>query len=737
MRLGITSRLALCFALTALTAFPALATPRSGQVVDREGKPVEYASLTVAALRIGAVADEQGRFALDLPPGRHAIEVAQLGYERLRVEIDFDAASAPLRLVLREAPVPVEEVTVAASSFGKSGKSDGAVVRRGDVLTTPGGAADVFQALRALPGINAPNEGSAIYVRGGDPSETLIRLDGGEIGHPYHYEGASGGLFSTIDAYMLKSAFFSSGGFGARYGGVLSGVLDIETQDPMNLKTVSLAANLAGGSASTSWAVVPDRLSLVASLFHGVPELLFKLYGSASDYQTAPSSSNAFGKLLYRYSPTGRVALGFLEAHDQVALVADHLNARYVYDEIAENRMGSLQFQEVLAGRVALRGMLSAQAYESRWGFGPFGATRVESNTQANLDFTWPVSSRHELSWGANLRHRDTEITGVAPADSTDLLPGAPTRDQNIHPRLDYPGFWAEEKLRVWGPLYATIGARFDHLSRPDHWTADPRLALAWRIDDFQTVRVAAGRYHQPADPRYLDAVYGNPDLGPLRADHVIAGYEWKSEFGNLRVEAYRKDYRELVTQDSAAFYANHGHGFARGIDLFLQGTWRWLSGWISYGYLDARRKELDDPEEVPASHGVRHTLTLVSQYRATSSVTLGGRYTVTSGRPFTPVVGATYDTGRDLWRPIYGDHNSARMPDYHRLDLRATKLFSLPAMGAVPASSVCALYVEGLNVLGVRNVLDYIYQEDYARRYPTESYFSRTLLVAGVSLSW
>src|SRR5262249_48817881 len=142
-----------------------------------------------------------------------------------------------------------------------------------------------------------------------------------------------------------------------------------------------------------------------------------------------------------------------------------------------------------------------------------------------------------------------------------------------------------EDKLRVWGPIYATLGARADHLSPLDQWTYDPRAALAWRVDEHQTVRVAVGRYHQPADPRFQDAVYGNPRLGPLEADHAIAGYEWKSEFGNVRVEAYHKDYRDLVTQDSAAFYSNQGYGSARGIDVFLQGTYRWLSGWVSYGF--------------------------------------------------------------------------------------------------------------------------------------------------------
>ncbi|HET9326726.1 MAG TPA: TonB-dependent receptor [Candidatus Eisenbacteria bacterium] len=712
----------------------ASAVPLTGQVVDRAGKPVEFANLVVAAQKRGTVTDEQGRFEIDLPPGRHAIEVAQLGYRRLLVEVE---AGTPLTLVLEDEPVPIGEVTVTASTFGKSGKFEGAVVRRGDVISTPGGAADIFQSLRALPGINAPNEGAAVYVRGGHPRETLIRVDGVEVGHPYHYEGASGGLFSTVDSYMLKSALFSSGGFGARYGGVLSGVLDIETQDPLNLRTVSVGANLAGGTAATSWALIPDKLSFVGSVNHSVPALLFKLYGSASDYETAPSSSNGFAKLIHRYSPTGRITASYLEAHDHVGLVASHLNAAYLYDDVMANHVGTLEVRDVLAGRMAWRGLVSRQSYDKRWSYGPFGAGQSERTTQANLDFDWPVSTRAEVSFGLNARRRATEIVGDFPADSMDVQPGAPIRHQVTRPTLFYPGVYAEGRFRLWGPVYATLGGRADHLSRPDRWTTDPRAALAWLIGTHQTVRVAAGRYHQPADPEHLNPVYGNPDLGPLRADHLIAGYEWRSEFGNMRVEGYRKVYHGLVTQDSVTFYSNRGHGYARGIDAFVQGTYRALSGWVSYGYLDTRRKELDDPEEVPAAYGVRHTLSLVSQLRATRSITVGARYTFSSGRPFTPVLAATYDAKRGVWHPVYGDRHSARFPDYQRLDVRLTKLFSIPAGAGLPASGVCAFYIEGLNVLGVRNVLDYVYSPDYSIRYRTDSYFSRAMPVAGFTLSW
>lgn len=709
----------------------------TGTVTDRAGKPVEYATVSVAALHAGAATDEQGRFALDLPPGHATLEVAELGYERARLSILVADGLKPLRVTLADQPVALAEVNVAASSFGKAGTSEGAVVRRMDVVTTPGGAADLFQAIRALPGINAPSDAAAIYVRGGPPSETLIRLDGNEIGHPYHYERASGGLFSAFDTYMLKSAFFSSGGFSAKYGGVLSGVLDIEAQDPLNSRTVSVGANLAGGGVSSSWSLIPDRLALIAAVRTSFPEVLFRLYGSSTRYESAPASGDGAARLLYRYSPTGKASLTYLGATDHVASISDALNFEGVYDGHARMDFGALNVSDVLFGKVAVHGQAAGQYYQSRFGFGPIAEAQTERNAQANVDAQWPVSDRQELSFGFNGRHRQNERTGRTLADSTDFQPGAPTRPLATELTATEPGVYAEDKLRLWGPLYATLGGRFDYASVPGTWTADPRAALAWRLDEHQTLRVAGGRYHQLADLQFLDPVYGNPNLPPLEAEHLIAGYEWKSEYANVRVEGYDKRYHHLVANEAATFYGPSGFGYARGVDVFLNGSWRWLTGWVSYGYLDTRRRELDDPRELPSRYDVRHTLTVVGEYMISGRWMIGGRFGFDSGHPWTPVVGRVWDPVRQLWRPIFGENQSAWLPDYHRLDVRVTRLFSLPGMGGLRPSSVCAAYVEALNVLGTRNVLDYAYNADYSERITRESYFSRRLLVAGLALTW
>jgi hypothetical protein len=349
----------------------------------------------------------------------------------------------------------------------------------------------------------------------------------------------------------------------------------------------------------------------------------------------------------------------------------------------------------------------------------------------------WQLSDRNTLAFGANVRHRGNDLSGAFPADSTDYGTGAPVAFHEAAPRLDSPGFYVEDKARLWGPIYATFGGRFDYASLPGVWTADPRAALAWRLDDRQTVRVATGRYHQPVHPRYLDPVYGNPMLQPMRADHVIAGYEFATPDFDVRVEAYRKEYSGLVTTSAETYYANEGSGYARGVDFFMRGRRGPMSGWVSYGFQDSRRREGDDPVEVPSVYGVPHSLTVVGGLTLPGMWMIGGRFGWASGRVYTPIADATYDAERNAWHPIEGMRNGARLPDYRRLDVRLTKLFSLPALGGLPGSSVCALYCEAMNVLGIENVLDYVYNEDYSERRENLSYFSRRIVVAGVSLTW
>ena len=65
--------------------------------------------------------------------------------------------------------------------------------------------ADLFRSLQMLPGVITRTDfSSALYIRGGNPSENIILLDDVRIYNPYHL----GGVFSTFNTDAIKNILF-------------------------------------------------------------------------------------------------------------------------------------------------------------------------------------------------------------------------------------------------------------------------------------------------------------------------------------------------------------------------------------------------------------------------------------------------------------------------------------------------------------------------------------------------
>lgn len=90
------------------------------------------------------------------------------------------------------------------------------------------GEADILKTIQLMPGVQAGTEGfSGLYVRGGGPDQNLILLDGIPIYNADHMLG----VFSIFTPEAMKKVTLFKGSFPARYGGRLSSIVDIRTND--------------------------------------------------------------------------------------------------------------------------------------------------------------------------------------------------------------------------------------------------------------------------------------------------------------------------------------------------------------------------------------------------------------------------------------------------------------------------------------------------------------------------
>ncbi len=79
----------------------------------------------------------------------------------------------------------------------------------------------------------------------------------------------------------------------------------------------------------------------------------------------------------------------------------------------------------------------------------------------------------------------------------------------------------------------------------------------------------------------------------------------------------------------------------------------------------------------VPVAYDQTHNLTVVFSYKFFAGWETGLRFRFTTGRPITPVLGATFDADSGGYAPVYGAPGSLRDVTFNQLDLRVERVFT------------------------------------------------------------
>ena len=193
--------------------------------VTGEGLP--FASIRGSGDLPSATADASGYFTLRVgrvQPG-DSLFFSYVGYRPRAVAIQRLNLDRPNRINLTpNADLPTVEVRATSADPAPS-----ATVLRPSVAElerTPAilGEIDPLKSLTLLPGISGGSEGTAaLNIRGGNPNQTDLLVDGNRIYNVNHI----GGFLSAVPSFATKTVTVYKGGVPARYGGRLSGVVDV------------------------------------------------------------------------------------------------------------------------------------------------------------------------------------------------------------------------------------------------------------------------------------------------------------------------------------------------------------------------------------------------------------------------------------------------------------------------------------------------------------------------------
>lgn len=699
--------------------------PLRGEVRDAAGHPVAGANVFLLETLEGDLTAADGTFSFDTShTGPATLVVRHLGYAEYRVSL-VTPRPERVEVALLEL-VQTDAIVVTAGSY-TAGDEAGATLTSLEVVTTPGTNADLAGAIKTLPGVQNVDEGNGLFVRGGDQLETKLFLDDAVVIDPLRLEEPTGSITPTVDPFLLDGIFFSSGGFGARYGNALSAVVDLETQGRPRARHVNLGANLAGANASVAFPL-GARLGAHATVNRWHVGPIFAVNGSTRDYPVPPQGFDLSGSLIWSYRRDGEWKTFAIRQSSDLEVEIDEASftGSYTLDEEGSIVVSSWRDR---FDRVAPRISVSRSTLSRTERSGALDLESASTLDQIFGELAWSPTDRFVLTAGGEIERLSSDVAGRVPATSVDRSGSGGSIPLDFDETVRRAGTFAEGELHFGGRVRLRSGIRSDRSTQTGRRSWDPRLSADISLGATATLLLAWGIYHQVPDPLHFEPSLGDPELPPMRSRQLVAGFQLGSpETALVRIEAYDKDYHELALVDRDGRVIGGGEGSSRGLDLFLRGPLGWgIDGRAAYSLVDADRTDPDTGILARSPHDVTHSLTVVGARSLTVGWTARAAYRYATGRPFTDVVDATFDPGDGAFVPEFGEPFVERLPDYHRLDLAASHIRRIGRWQAV-------FYASLGNVFDRENVLEFRWSEDYSERFPVRSRSKRSVFF-GVSL--
>ena len=595
-------------------------------------------------------------------------------------------------------------------------------ISRSQVLMTAGGAADVLQAVQMQPGATRVTEGGDVYTRGGDSGETSLIVNGGRLLGLARFEGLNGSMFGAIEPFVVKSVRYSSGGFSARHGNALSGVMEIETdgrprerQMRAGLSLVQASGTVRGPLSAKSGAWISSRVSHTG--------MLLRTHSRTDEFNGAPHSEEVIGSFIVNPTQLSEVRATAIVERDASSRYLTAAGWRGSFDSRGDTRALLVSSRWISSSApLVMRANLTATTRSNDWSFGVLSRDRDERSAGARIDAEWEAKAgllvRAGIEQGAHQRIE----AGTVPTSSSAAI-GAPSRMlDDIHSRANQAGAYAESEL-TYKAVSLIGGIRADRLPGESGATLDPRLAISAQNGNW-TTRLSGGVFHQGrwrGDAAIPDA--GTPSGLPRTARHAVLGVERDGESTFFRAETFVKHY-----SDYRAFGAGPeiSASSVRGLDFIAQRTSGILTGFVGYSLLDAE-SQLKNGQTVRGAFDVTHSATSSITAAINRDWSLGTTVRYGSGAPRTPIVGGTNASDGRI-EPNYGDLMSERLPSYARLDARLMRYIRTPSV-------LVTTFAEVLNATNRGNVTAFTYDPTYRSREAVHTFFAKRTVVVGAEL--
>lgn len=573
------------------------------------------------------------------------------------------------------------------------------------------GERDPLKAIQLLPGIKPASEGSSgIYVRGGNADQNLILLDEAVVYNASHLLG----FFSTFNADVIKDVTVYKGSMPAQYGGRLSSVIDVRMNDGNNQRF-----SMSGGIG-----LISSRLNIEGPIQKNVSSFLLSGRSTYVDPFLKMSKDSAINRNKIGFYDLNAKVNYQIGKKDQLFLSgyfgSDHLAAG---KEIAlrwGNATATLRWNHIYNNKVFSNTSLiySNFDYNIDINLGANSLNIFSRIRDGHLKQEWQWSfSKHQFRTGIDVIYHTINPGDITTSASSNFNP------VNFEKRYSFENaLYLSDDWKISNQFSLNAGLRLEAFSvmgkgnfykiDPDGIILDtmyigpgkilktyidpePRISMRWLVSPSIAIKAGYARNTQnlhllsnsttsrPTD-RWISTTN---NIKPETADLYSIGffknfgkgrYEFSTEtyYKDMQHQIDYRDGADLNRESAVETQLLYGIGRAYGIEFFLKKKYGKLTGWLGYTLSKSEKKipGINNGEWYNARQDRTHDIAIVLNYKAGKNWTLSATWVYYTGDAVS-FPESKYTLNNQLYF-YYSKRNAYRMPNYHRLDLGATKTF-------------------------------------------------------------
>ena len=669
----------------------------SGKITDTEGEAILGANVYLNGTYDGTSTNEKGEFSFNSSEiGLQTLIVSFISFEEFTLTDDVKNMKK-LSIKLREDVNTLDAVIINAGTFEAGDNAKVTALKPLDVVTTASALGDFVGALQTLPGTTTVAEDGRLFVRGGDAEETQIFIDGMRVFAPFTPAANNIPSRGRFSPFLFKGIAFSTGGYSAEYGQALSGVLSLTTINEPDQEKTEIAAMTVGVGVGNTQKWEKGSFSMNTSYINLAPYL--EVFPDRNTWNKPIQS--ATGEMVYRHKlPNDQlIKLYGAYSYSDFDLIQQDINFDNGYRFGLKNRNLYLNgsYKGIYNKGWTLSTGFSIANDNTNVNVGEDLVTDNDNSAHIKVKVRKRFSNRFKLNFGTEyfLTEFDEDFTS---ANFGNFEYGF---QNNIS------GVFAEADIFFSKQLASKVGVRAEHSELLNQTTVSPRASIGYKVGQHSQFSLAYGQFYQNPKSNFLK--FSN-DFIAENTSQFIANYQFVKEKQILRIEAYYKDYNNLVQSDTqfaepSSIFNSDGSGFAKGLDIFWRDNQsiKNTDYWISYSYLDTERDYRNYPNLATPNFASNHNLSVVTKNWVEKwQSQIGFSYSFASGRTYTD--------------PNKGGFLDQKTKSYNSISFNWAYLISPQQI----------LYFSVNNVLRTKNVFGY----NYANQPDINGIFKRQAIV-------